>query len=962
MLTPRPQGPKGRRAFVGRDAELAALAELVSPAAAPRRFAVVTGAPGSGCTALLRAVSEVAAARGTAVLAAFSITDARRPYGTMLAPLLDPAPGSAAYPGISGISARRLHDLARQAEREPIDHLPGLVEGYGSAVDALVGPQPMVVIIDDVQAADAESLRILPLLARRLTNSRWIVATHVHGETHLPARSAVGDLLDNALPDDTLHVPLRPLTDTDLAALVRQTVGLRPGSQLISSLAHHLGSAAGLPGPVFRFVATQRAARRIRKIDSLDHLVDPAEPAVLSVEDPLVVALGGVSGDTALVVSVIAALGRAEPGTLLDVADVQGTDPVGLSQRIDRLVDLGLLSLDNRSRLRLAVPALAHTLLQHTPGQAGLHRRLASSLLARGGPGSTQETHRLADHLSLASATSHGTAQGGSSGGAGAWDLPAPLVTLGILATAIRSASGDVDPVRTRRWARTLSHVLACLSEGEDDDAGAATVDSAVLGTLADVVARIRRLGYPADAVAIGLGALALVTAHPDTDVPRDAISVATAMSLAERGELSEAERLLAGVDLNRLADPELLAQAARLLTMTGRPEQARHLLTRLGPTAHPVLVAERVALEAAWGDSRHWADAWTAWRAAGSGRPDIDGEAIRERACLGTGEVVRAMLMGVLGERPDMDSHEAQVTGAWLGGDWDEVIDRAGRLAACSTTTAAPAQAMELARALAAEVWLQRGEPRRGLRWVRAVPDNRAGVPVVAWALSGTLYADGEPATAQAHLTGAIARCVRSERLPGLDLLLARLVDQRFEMGDMAGAHHAARQLREVADALGSRQAGLLTLSAQARLGGDPDAAEAALALAAAAGMRFQRARLHLLCGQLGRDPTSHLHEALRLFHTLGAQPWTQQVGTELRQRGDAVPRQRGPSSDLTSVEAEIADLVAAGLGNRRIAARLRLSEKTIEGALTRILTKTGCRNRVDLAVRHQPRNIRHR
>ncbi len=960
MPTSRPEDQTARRAFVGRDADLAALAELLSPAATPRRFAVVTGAPGSGCTALLRAVSELAAARGTAVLAGFSITDARRPYGTLLAPLLDPAPGSAAYPGIDGLSARRLHDLARQAEREPIDHLPGLVEGYVSAVDALVGAQPMVVIIDDAQAADAGSLRILPLVARRLTNSSWIVATHVHGETQLPARSAVGDLLDNALPDDTLHVPLRPLTDTDVTALVRQTVGLRPSSQLVSSLAHHLGSAAGLPGPTFRFVTTQRAARRIRKIDSLDHLVDPAEPALLSVEDPLVVALGGAACDTALVVSVIAALGQAEPETLLDIADVQATDPVELSQRIDRLVDLGLLSLDSRRRLRVAVPALAHTLLRHTAGQAAVHQRLASLLLARGAPGSPQRTHRLADHLSMALATSHGTTPGSSAVGADGWDLPAPAVTLAILATAIRSVDGDVDPVRARRWAHTLSRVLTCLSEGEND-AGAAWVDSDVLSTLADVVARIRRLGYLADAVAIGLGALALVTAHPDTDATRGALAVVTATSLADGGDLSEAERLLARVDLDRLEEPELLAQVARLLTMTGRPERARQLLTRPGSTAHPVLVTERVALEATWGDSRHWADAWSTLRAAGSRQPDIDGEAIRERACLGTGEVVRATLMVALGERPDVDDREALVTAAWLDGDWDEVIDRAGRLAACSAT-AAPAQTMDVARALAAEVWLQRGEPRRSLRWVRTVPDDRACVPVVAWALSGATYANGEPATAQAQLTCAIAGYVRSERLPGLELLLARLVDQRLEMGDTAGARSAGRQLREVADALGSRQASLLTLSAQARLGGDPDAAEAALALAAAAGMRFQRARLHLLCGQLGRNPTSHLHEALRLFHALGAQPWAQQVGAVLRQRGESVPRQRGPSSDLTPVEAEIADLVAAGFGNRRIAARLRLSEKTIERTLTRILTKTNCRNRVDLAVRHRPRGNRHR
>lgn len=58
------------------------------------------------------------------------------------------------------------------------------------------------------------------------------------------------------------------------------------------------------------------------------------------------------------------------------------------------------------------------------------------------------------------------------------------------------------------------------------------------------------------------------------------------------------------------------------------------------------------------------------------------------------------------------------------------------------------------------------------------------------------------------------------------------------------------------------------------------------------------------------------------------------------------------GPESSLTERESELMRLVAAGLNNREIAARLYLSEGRVRNALSTILEKLALRDRTQLAV----------
>ena len=65
------------------------------------------------------------------------------------------------------------------------------------------------------------------------------------------------------------------------------------------------------------------------------------------------------------------------------------------------------------------------------------------------------------------------------------------------------------------------------------------------------------------------------------------------------------------------------------------------------------------------------------------------------------------------------------------------------------------------------------------------------------------------------------------------------------------------------------------------------------------------------------------------------------------------AVARARDDADPLTAREREVADLVVRALSNRDIAARLVLSEHTVESHVRSILAKLGCANRAELIAR---------
>ena len=71
-------------------------------------------------------------------------------------------------------------------------------------------------------------------------------------------------------------------------------------------------------------------------------------------------------------------------------------------------------------------------------------------------------------------------------------------------------------------------------------------------------------------------------------------------------------------------------------------------------------------------------------------------------------------------------------------------------------------------------------------------------------------------------------------------------------------------------------------------------------------------------------------------------------------QENDDAIPVR---DEELTDAEWRVAEAVARGLSNKEIAAELKLSLRTIEGHVSRILDKKNLSNRVELALQVRER-----
>jgi DNA-binding NarL/FixJ family response regulator len=93
-------------------------------------------------------------------------------------------------------------------------------------------------------------------------------------------------------------------------------------------------------------------------------------------------------------------------------------------------------------------------------------------------------------------------------------------------------------------------------------------------------------------------------------------------------------------------------------------------------------------------------------------------------------------------------------------------------------------------------------------------------------------------------------------------------------------------------------------------------------------------------------REARTTLEEALAIFERIGAALWAERARAELKR----ISGRAATPGALTPAEQRVAALVAEGKTNREVAAALFLSERTVEGHVSRIFGKLGVRHRTEI------------
>jgi DNA-binding CsgD family transcriptional regulator len=138
---------------------------------------------------------------------------------------------------------------------------------------------------------------------------------------------------------------------------------------------------------------------------------------------------------------------------------------------------------------------------------------------------------------------------------------------------------------------------------------------------------------------------------------------------------------------------------------------------------------------------------------------------------------------------------------------------------------------------------------------------------------------------------------------------------------------------------------------AARFRLDPDRELAAEAESLASSAPWPWLCAVARLWRGELLGDAEA-AGSAVVLFEDLGNPPGVARAERVLRRLGVRQPPRQRPTGPLSEREIEVAQLVAEGLTNAAIAARLYLSRPTVASHVAHILTKLGFSSRAQIAA----------
>jgi len=910
---------------VGRAEELSLLSGWVSELAAGHgRAVLIEGEPGIGKSALMRAVAAEAGQRCDVFWGASEELGQAFP----LLPLLE------AFAVRETSADARRADIARALLGVAGESAEAAAERLLDLIDQVCAAGPAVLVVDDLQWADPQTVAVCAQLARSAGQRALLLLGMMRP---VPRREDLAALRSDVGPPGLLR--LGPLPTAAVSDLVAGLAGARPGPELM----RFAEGAAGNPLYVTELVDALTRGERLAVAGGVAEAVDGS--ASPSLTEAILDRLDFLSDQTRRVVEAAALLG--EDFSVAELATVLRRG----------VAELGSSLLEARSGGVLAESG--HGLMfRHALIRQALYDDLPASA-------------RKAWHLAAAKALCETGA-------------PVDRVARQLLPAMLAAADGHFAPVESWMvdWLVDVAPVLLSQTTPKAVELLQAAVQRIpsddprwvlLASRLAEGLYKLARTEDAQRLVQRGLKRATdpdqFTALHLTLSGCRETMGE-FATSLVELGDA------MAEPTLTTTHRARLLVRTCRLHLYLGQidavEEVARQVLSwaRQGDDAE-LTAAALTALanaQASVGRERVALELHYQALAATEGRPDLDGRRLLSQLNIGLQE-------GLLDRVEDAEATLRQAqrlaercgdvvrlgeAQTWLAclffetGRWDDALAESALVSAKLSLY----MTSQLQGALAL-IALHRGDHAAPRRHISVAPAAAESLPVVLGWLFLARALDLEHSGAAGDALAVLR--VDATDLQELEVFLADAVRLAVAVGDqraaaelmaraeaLAAQHEVPRRAALVLHCRGllARDAPLLVQAADGYgLARRPLARAQALeaaALVAAEGGDLGAARASFTTaweGYAGLGATWDLDRMRSTFRRFGLRgSWTVRVAVS---GWDA----------LTETEAKVADLVASGLSNPEIAERLAVSRRTVESHVGSALGKLQLRSRVDIA-----------
>jgi DNA-binding CsgD family transcriptional regulator/tetratricopeptide (TPR) repeat protein len=927
-----------RSQLVGRAWEMETLTRLVEQARGGRgSVAWIEGEPGIGKTRLLSEMLRSAGSLGFDVLLGTAEELERdRPFGSIAA-ALGLAP-DAPDPRRADI-ARLLgpgHDVPGIWERGPALRYQ-VLDSILDLVEDLSATRPIALGLDDLQWADASTLLVMRHLGSRLLSLPVVLLA---ASRPVPRAGDLATVLQVLRRDGLVEVELGPLSTDEVAALAGSMLEEAPSSAVLTQLS----GAAGNPLLVTELVSVVREGG-----SPGDRSESGAGDVPPTFADAILRRLSFLTAEALHTLRLASVLGSVF--SVADLTLVLGRPATDLVAPLDEARAAHLLvNVDDRLGFR-------HDLVRDSvyadlplSVRKELHAHAARVLGAAG-----RSALQVAAHVTRGAA-------------------PGDAEAIGWLHKAARE-SMELEPA-----------VAADLLERARGLAGPTSVSPQLL---TDLLMTYVWLGRFPEAESLGRQLIAAGGAAHDTHLPR--LFLARAIMSQGRGQegLAILEPVLRDGGIADDTRAALLAMGTTLRVVVGDAEGARvlgeegvRLSERSGDPGDEALnlaslgMAERLA-----GEPRQAAD--LASRAVEvvqrarhvtprvvtlynlAARLLLDADRMQEAASAAeTGRRLMEEHGVVMGQA---ECHSLQAERLLHVGQWDDAVAEAESAVELCTTFEAW-HAFGMAQSILALVATRRNELQRAEGHVAAARDRLAsapdqhGRPWVHWATGLFLEAKGDLKGALRSLVEAwsdTAGIASDEATFGPDLVRLAL-----HLGEGRLIAESAATLEATAEKAGLPRIDGAAMLCRGLADDDVNPLKGSVIAYRGIARPYELARACELTGDAhsrrgsNGDGIACLRESIEIYDGLGAARDVARVEASLRAlgapRGRRGPRRRPDTGweSLTPTESSVAQLVADGLRNRDIAARLFISRRTVETHLTHVFGKLGISSRTELVA----------